>query len=227
MKTPMPAVERCSIHEEHEEARRISCPLRIKSRRPPRSLRSENRKTPSPAHLRAVQVLTGIVILGALAAAVYFRDRLQELAAYGYAAVFLVGLLSNATIILPIPGLAVSSVMGGVFNPWLVGIVAGIGQALGELSGYLLGYSGQTLLTDRPIYDRMCTWMRRYGVWVIFVLATIPNPVFDVGGMIAGALRFPLWKFLSSCAAGKIVKNILFALAGYYGIEAILRLLGQ
>lgn len=197
-----------------------------KSLRSPRSLRLETR-TPSPAHLRAVQVLTGIVILGALAAAVYFRDRLQELAAYGYAAVFLVGLLSNATIILPIPGLAVSSVLGGVFNPWLVGVVAGLGQALGELSGYMLGYSGQTLIADRPIYDRIGGWMRRWGVWVIFVLAAIPNPVFDVGGMIAGALRFPVWKFLTSCAAGKILKNILFALAGYYGIEAILRLLGR
>jgi membrane protein YqaA with SNARE-associated domain len=194
--------------------------------RPPRSLGLEP-KRPPPAHLRAVQVLTGVVILGALAAAVYFRDRLQELAAYGYAAIFLVGLLSNATIILPIPGLAVSSVLGGVFNPWLVGIVAGIGQALGELSGYLLGYSGQTLIANRPIYDRIQGWMRRWGVWIIFVLAVIPNPVFDVGGMIAGALRFPLWKFLSSCAAGKIIKNIVFALAGYYGIEAILRLLGR
>lgn len=200
-----------------------------KSEKPLRSsrpLRLEN-KTPAPAHLRVVQVLTGIVILGALAAAVYFRDRLQELAAYGYAAVFLVGLLSNATIILPIPGLAVSSVLGGVFNPWLVGIVAGLGQALGELSGYMLGYSGQTLIADRPIYDRIGGWMRRWGVWVIFVLAAIPNPVFDVGGMIAGALRFPVWKFLTSCAAGKILKNIAFALAGYYGIEAILRLLAR
>lgn len=196
------------------------------SSRPLRPLRLETQR-PSPAHLRAVQVLTGVIIVGALAAAVYFRDRLQELAAYGYAAVFLVGLLSNATIILPIPGLAVSSVLGGVFNPWLVGIVAGIGQALGELSGYLLGYSGQTLVSDRPIYDRIGGWMRRWGVWVIFVLAVIPNPVFDVGGMIAGALRFPVWKFLSSCAAGKIIKNIVFALAGYYGIEALLRLLGR
>lgn len=212
------------VTAEDEEAAGKKHP--IKPLRPQRSLRLEH-KRPPPAHLRAVQVLTGIVILGALAAAVYFRDRLQELAAYGYAAVFLVGLLSNATIILPIPGLAVSSVMGGVFNPWLVGIVAGVGQALGELSGYLLGYSGQTLLTDRPIYDRLYAWMRRYGVWVIFALAAIPNPVFDIGGMIAGALRFPLWRFLASCAAGKIVKNILFALAGYYSIEAILRLLGR
>ncbi len=214
MKTPL-----ISIAEQAESAGKEE--KKAKSLRP---LRLGN-KSPSPAHLRAVQVLTGVVILSALAAAVYFRDRLQELAAYGYAAVFLVGLLSNATIILPIPGLAVSSVLGGVFNPWLVGVVAGIGQALGELSGYLLGYSGQTLVANRPIYGRIQGWMRRYGVWVIFVLAVIPNPVFDVGGMMAGALRFPVWKFLSSCAAGKIVKNIAFALAGYYGIEALLRLL--
>lgn len=189
-------------------------------------LRWETRP-PSPAHLRAIQVLTGVIIVGALAAAVYFRDRIQELAAYGYAAVFLVGLLSNATIILPVPGLAVSSVLGGVFNPWLVGLVAGVGQALGELSGYLLGYSGQTLVSDRPLYSRIQGWMRRYGVWVIFVLAVIPNPVFDIGGMMAGALRFPVWKFLGSCAAGKIIKNTAFALAGYYGIEALMRLLGR
>lgn len=194
---------------------------------PPSSPPPRFDKSPAPPHLRVVQILTAIVILGALVAAVYFRDRLQELAAYGYAAVFLVGLLSNATIILPIPGLAVSSVLGGVFNPWLVGIVAGIGQALGELSGYLLGYSGQTLVANSAIYDRLYGWMRRYGVWVIFILAAIPNPAFDLGGMIAGALRFPLWKFLTSCAAGKIIKNIAFALAGYYGIATILRLLGR
>jgi len=58
------------------------------------------------------------------------------------------------------------------------------------------------------------------------VLAVIPNPIFDVGGMIAGALRLPLCKFLVGCAAGKVIKNIIFALAGYYGIEALFKLLG-
>jgi membrane protein YqaA with SNARE-associated domain len=170
-----------------------------------------------------VQVLTIIVVVAALGAAVYFRDRLKELERYGYAAVFLVGLVSNATLILPVPGLAVSSVMGGVFNPWIVGLVGGVGQALGELTGYLAGYSGQTLVDGNPTYNRLTRWMQRYGVWTIFVLAVIPNPVFDLGGMAAGTLRFPLWKFLASCTAGKVLKNILFALAGYYGISLLLR----
>ena len=167
-----------------------------------------------------------IVVVVALGAALYFRERLQALRQYGYAAVFLVGLISNATLILPVPGLAVSSVMGGVFNPWLVGLVGGVGQALGELTGYMAGYSGQTWVDDYAVYDRLTRWMQRYGLLAVFFLAFIPNPVFDVGGMIAGALRFPLWKFLASCIAGKVSKNILFALAGYYGMDALFTLCG-
>ena len=151
-------------------------------------------------------------------------DEIERLGVYGYPAVFLVSLVSNATIILPVPGLAVSSLMGSVFNPLLVGLVAGIGQALGELSGYMVGFSGQTLIDRGRAYDRLFRWMSRHGTLTIFVLAVIPNPVFDLAGIAAGALRFPLWRFLASCAAGKVIKNVGFALAGYYGIEAVLQI---
>jgi membrane protein YqaA with SNARE-associated domain len=183
--------------------------------------------SPPPAWwLTVVRILTVLAVLGAVGAAVYFRDRVQELKQYGYMAVFLVGLVSNATLIFPVPGLAVSSVMGGVFNPWVVGIVGGVGQAMGELTGYMAGYSGQTLVDGNPTYDRLMHWMERYGMLTVFVMAIIPNPVFDLGGIAAGTLRFPVWKFLVSCAAGKVVKNIVFALAGYYGIETLFKLLG-
>jgi membrane protein YqaA with SNARE-associated domain len=176
--------------------------------------------------LRIVQVLTIIIVVAAMALAVYFRDKVQELQQYGYAAVFVVGLVSNATIVLPVPGLAVSSVMGGVLNPWIVGIVGGVSQALGELTGYMAGYSGTTWIDENRTYNRIARWMQRHGMLTIFVMAVIPNPVFDVGGMAAGALRFPAWKFLVACAAGKVIKNIVFALAGFYGIEALYRLFG-
>jgi membrane protein YqaA with SNARE-associated domain len=171
-------------------------------------------------------VLTGIAIVAALAIALYFRDHLRDLEQYGYAAVFLVGLISNATLILPVPGLAVSSVLGSVFNPWIVGLVAGAGQALGELTGYMAGYSGQSWLAEHPRYRWLVLRTQRYGVVAIFLLALLPNPLFDVAGMAAGALRLPVWKFLLSCAAGKVIKNILFAVAGSYGIGALFGLGG-
>jgi uncharacterized membrane protein YdjX (TVP38/TMEM64 family) len=170
-----------------------------------------------------VRVLTALAVVAALAAALVFRQHLQELERYGYVAVFLVGLVSNATLILPVPGLAVSSVLGSVFNPWLIGLVAGVGQALGELTGYMAGYSGRTWVDDHPRYDRLVRWMQQYGALTIFVLALLPNPLFDVAGMVAGVLRLPVWTFLVSCAMGKVIKNVVFAAAGSYGIGALLR----
>jgi len=196
---------------------------------PPTASDQQATTAPPPAsrrRLRVVQGLTVVIIIVALGAALYYRNHLQELKRYGYAAVFLVGLISNATLILPVPGLAVSSVMGGVFNPWVVGLVGGVGQALGELTGYMAGYSGQAWVGDNPTYNRLTQWMQRYGILTVLVMAMIPNPIFDLAGIAAGVLRLPVWKFLASCIAGKVVKNILFALAGYYGIEAVSRLFG-
>ena len=178
--------------------------------------------TPSQRRLTIVRVLTVIVVTAALTAALIFRERIEDLERYGYAAVFLVGLVSNATLILPVPGLAVSAVLGSVFNPWIVGIVGGLGQALGELTGYMAGYSGQTWVDEHPRYERLVRWMQRYGVFTVFVLALLPNPVFDVAGIIAGVLRLGVWRFLLSCAAGKIIKNIGFAVAGYYGAGSLI-----
>ncbi len=181
---------------------------------------------PPTWRLRAVQALTIVVLLASTGAALYFRDRIQDLEEYGYVAVFLVALIGDATLVFPLPGLAFIFLMGGVFNPLIVGLVGGIAQALGEMTGYMAGYSGQTWVDGNTVYDHLTCWMQRYGVLPIFILALIPNPVFDLSGIAAGMLRFPVWKFLVSCAAGKVIKSTAFALAGYYGIEALLKLVG-
>ena len=160
---------------------------------------------PSKRRLRVIRVATAVAVVVALVLSLVFREHLQELEQYGYVAVFVVGLISNATLILPVPGLAVSSILGSVFNPWAVGVVAGVGQALGELTGYMAGYGGQTWVVDHPRYRWLGRRMERYGVFAVFLLALFPNPLFDVAGVVAGVLRFPVWKFLLSCAAGKII----------------------
>ena len=152
-----------------------------------------------------------------------FRDRLAHFAAYGYPGVFLVSLLGNATVILPAPSLAAVFAMGAVLNPVLVGLVAGVGEALGELTGYMAGYGGRAVIEDRQMYERLEGWMRRNGAATIFVLSVVPNPVFDLAGIAAGVLRFPLWRFLLSCWAGKTIKTTAFALAGYHSISLLER----
>jgi membrane protein YqaA with SNARE-associated domain len=150
-----------------------------------------------------------------------YRDEVRAMQALGYPGVFLVALLSNATIILPVPGVLFTSLMGAVLHPLGVAFAAGTGAALGEISGYLAGFGGQGVVERSPAYVRIEGWMKKYGQWAILVLGMIPNPFFDIAGMVAGALKMPFWRFLLFCWFGQIGKMIFFA----YGGAALLRLI--
>jgi len=172
-----------------------------------------------------LRVLVLILILGITACIFVFRDRVANLAGYGYLGAFLISLLSSATIILPIPGIAVIFALGATYDPYLVGLAAGAGSALGELSGYMAGYSGQGVFKKSKTYLRMEHWMRRRGSVVIFVLAFVPNPIFDLAGAAAGILKYPVWKFLLFCFLGKTPRSILVAFAGAWALEGVLKFL--
>ncbi len=158
-----------------------------------------------------------VVLLGVIAITVLLflnRDKVKELESLGYPGIFFVSLFSNATLILPVPGVLFTSAMGAIFNPWLVALVAGTGATIGELSGYLAGFSGQGVIENRKWYDRVTSWMKKYGDITVLVLAFVPNPLFDIAGMVAGALRMPLWRYLLWSWIGKTLKMILFAFGG-------------
>jgi membrane protein DedA with SNARE-associated domain len=104
--------------------------------------------------------------------------------------------------------------MGAVFNPLIVGFVAGMGGALGEISGYLAGFSGQAVIERVDIYDRMVKWMSRNGNLTVLLLAAMPNPFFDLTGIAAGALKMPILRFLFWCLIGVTIKMTGFALLG-------------
>ena len=59
----------------------------------------------------------------------------------GYVSVFLVSLVSSATIFLPLPGFVLVIASAPYLNPVLLGIAAGLGSGLGEFSGYLAGFA--------------------------------------------------------------------------------------
>ena len=164
--------------------------------------------------LTVVRVLVILAVIALTVLLFLYRDRVRELEAYGYPGIFLISLLSNATLILPVPGVLFTSAMGAVFNPYLVALAAGSGATLGELTGYVAGFSGKAVIENRKWYDKVTVWMRKYGGITILVLAFVPNPVFDIAGMVAGALRMPLWKYLLYSWIGKVAKMLLFALGG-------------
>lgn len=175
---------------------------------------------------RPFRILVVLFVLGLSVAIYIFRDELVALAAIGYPGIFFVSLLGSATIIFPAPSLALVFAMGSVFPPLLVGLAAGAGEALGELTGYAAGFAGRAIVEDQRAYQRLTAWMQRRGGITVFVLSVVPNPFFDLAGIAAGTLRYPVWRFLLFCWLGKTIKTTVVAWAGarsFTTIEPFLR----
>lgn len=160
-------------------------------------------------------------VIGISVVIVLYADRLSQLGAYGYPGLFLLNLLASATLILPAPGLALAFAAGSALNPWLVGLAVGSGSTCGELTGYLAGISGRGVISNQAQYERISSLMRRYGLGVLFVLSLVPNPLFDVAGIIAGAMHIPVWQFLAATWVGKVIKTTVVALAGAGMMQAL------
>jgi uncharacterized membrane protein YdjX (TVP38/TMEM64 family) len=173
-----------------------------------------------------LRVLALFAVIGITIYIVSIRKHVGEFAAYGYPGIFLVALLANATVLLPAPGVAIIYAMGAVFNPLGVALAAGTGAAIGELSGYLAGFSGQAVIDRGDVFDRIHPWVEKYGGWAILVLSIIPNPFFDIAGIAAGMTRMPVRTFLLFTWVGQMIKMLMFALAGKYSINWISKFFG-
>jgi membrane protein YqaA with SNARE-associated domain len=165
-----------------------------------------------------------LVVIGLVLAAFLLRNHLP-LSQLGYTSIAISALLSSGSLVLPIPALAAICAASVFLIPFLVAVIAGIAETIGELTGYMLGYSGRNVFRRGRLYTRLERWMQRRGWLVLLMLSAIPNPVFDAAGVAAGALRYPLWGFLSVVLAGKLIKFLILAHACAFGIRWITRLL--
>ncbi len=195
-------------------------------------------------------------MLAMLAATIYFREEIRQLGAYGYAGVFVVGVLCGVSII-PAPTLVMVFTLGGVLNPWIVGLVAGLGGGIGGISVYLTGAGvetvwsrlrtrekayegglGQTFDIVRPVesrvwtkgevyYNKLLKWIGgKGGYWTLFISAALIISPYYFAGLAAGSCRMGLWKFFLISWAGKTIRYMMVAYAGYYGLNVLLKWIG-
>ena len=191
-----------------------------------------------------------------LAAAIYFREGIRHIGAYGYFGVFFVGLLCGLSII-PAPTLLLVFTLGGVLNPTYVGLTAGFGSAIGGITIYLTGAGVETIWSrlrskeqsyeDQPgsrydfvrpvesqfwskgevLYNRLAKWIGgKGGYWILFITAAMIISPFYFAGLAAGSLRMGLLKFFLISWAGKTLKYLIIAFAGYWALYGLLGWIG-
>ena len=185
-----------------------------------------------------VAAIYAVIILG-LSVGLYFLIRylmarfdlsVEGLATTTYLVVFVITLVSNASIIIPVPifvgiMLAAAKAMAEI-SPWgpvLIALTASTAGTIGEMTGYYAGYLGKKIIITgaTPGYEKLVGWMKRHGMLAVFLLSLQPILPFDIAGLVSGVSRIPLWKFVLPCWAGKFPKYLL----GCYFGAAFLSLL--
>ena len=176
-----------------------------------------------------VLLLVSIVLSVAFCAlVVIYWQEFVRFARYGYIGVFIVSFLADVTLFVPVPYMFVVFTLGGVLNPILVGLIAGAGEAIGSMVVYMTGLSSARAFhaLDHHVMDRFRVWIKTRGALSVFVMSAILNPLFYPFTAIAGMMHFGWWRFFLLCLAGKCLKDVLLAVAGYYGVKTLIELFG-
>ncbi|MFC1904560.1 VTT domain-containing protein [Chloroflexota bacterium] len=182
-----------------------------------------------------IPLLTLFLVI-AISVGLFYCGRNPEVVArlkgYGYVGAFLISLIGNASVLLPGIVLPILSGLGvvlyptaGLVGPVIVGLAGGAGAAIGEVVGYMAGYGGRSVVENSRLYKRLVDWVRRWGTVAIFIFALVPL-FFDLVGLAAGALRFPLWKFVLVCWLGRTLLYVVIIVLVALGWEAVLPYFG-
>ena len=166
-------------------------------------------------------------------AIVVWNEEIRELQQFGYVGAFAISVLGGATIIIPVPALAVVFTLGGVMEyAWLVGIASALGELVGALTIYMTGHgAGRAISSSKHgkiqrTYEKLLGLMERRGPIVLFIVASVVNPFFYPAALAAGALRFGILKYTVIVLAGKIIKCMTVVYAGYFGLKGIFQAIG-
>jgi len=164
-----------------------------------------------------------------------FADIIQQLiewmkalaVQYEYFGIFLISLIGASSIFFPIPYTVVIFALGGVFEPVWIAVAAGIGSAVGEFSGYLLGFGGRRVIGEK--YKKKMEFLMklfdRFGPIVIFVFALTPLPD-DLLFIPLGVIRYSLVRALIPALVGKICMNFIVAYSGRFSVQIIRDIFG-
>ena len=178
--------------------------------------------------------ILGVVLTVLMAVSiVVYKEEVQELQHFGYLGAFFISILGGATVIIPVPMLAVVFALGGVMQyPWLVAIASALGELVGALTIYMTGHGAGKAISNskhgriQVAYDRMLNLMEKRGPLTLFIVASIVNPFFYPAALACGALRFGLKKYIPIVLAGKIIKGLTVVYAGYFGLQGIFHAIG-
>lgn len=172
----------------------------------------------------------GNFLVNLLAWETVFQQFLEQIVQnYGLLGLFIAAIISNATILFPVPLdifiFIVGGLAGNAFDVLLIGIVSGVGAAIGEMTAYIIGLLGigaaeRAKHKEFKHIKEVRRKLRDFGMVFIALGAMTPFP-FDLVGIAAGIIKYSPRRFFAAALAGKLARYTIIAFAGFYGLGAV------
>lgn len=147
-----------------------------------------------------------------------YRDFFKNALSLGLIGLFTVNFVSSAGFFVSAPAFVTIIAGGNLYPPILVAFVAAIGACLGDMLGFVFGHSGRKLTKKKLDRHKIVRFLEkhfhRHGGLIIFILAVIPNPLFDAIGILAGVVNYPALKFFVIMLIGRFLRYWLLAQVG-------------
>lgn len=163
------------------------------------------------AKLRKIIEVLFIVFVVLLSVTIFLlRDKIGQVSNVGYLGLFFLCFLANSTVLLPAPSLMIAASCALIMNPWLVALFAALGSTLGEFVGYVFGTVTKDLSPKFQIILEKFTSKIHNQTLLVFILAVLPLPLFDIVGIYSGGTKMNLMKFTAACFIGKFIKLLVY-----------------
>jgi uncharacterized membrane protein YdjX (TVP38/TMEM64 family) len=142
----------------------------------------------------------------------------------GIPMIILLGFIGSVTVIIPVPVLPLVFTGAAILNPVGLVIAAAASITAGMAVCYILGRRGHSRAAQvtadsqarlpAPI-SSFYSWSTDNVGTASFLIAATPNPVFDYAGIIAGAGRVDVRRFLAGTFFGKMAQTSVIAYLGH------------
>ncbi len=166
---------------------------------------------------RAYLSITSVIITAIISGYILFQviTLNVEPGKLGLIGVFLASLLSHLTVIARDMFIPLFMPLTTVYNPLLLGFLAGTGGAIGEVTTYVLGYGVAESIEGQEdkSEDKILKWIEKYGLWAVLLVSLTPLPDTPII-ILAGTKRLPFWKLLFIEILGKTALYSLGAVIG-------------
>jgi len=165
---------------------------------------------------RAVLSIASVVLVAAVSAYVLlgWMSNPDSILRYGLGSIFLVSMISHLTVVARDMFIPMYLPLATVYNPLALGVAAGIGAAIGEVTTYVLGWGvAETIEEQEGENSRLSRWIRKYGLWAVLLVAVTPLPDTPIV-LLAGSNKLPFGRLFIVEAVGKTALYSIGAIVG-------------